>query len=1481
MLAQVCTDYHPSDHDSGANDADAGPYTPAITAAIRQVAGQRSYPVTGTRAYSRVVGRVRMIFLDLRSSSRSLKAAADNSSKSMLGTAQKTWLKAELLQPEPLKVMFGDTVWVQTKDSGEDSWSSYDTERTEIGAFITANGLTKNVLYFAGDSHSIMADTGVNNSWGRFATAGGAALAGVGGSLKGGPWSQGGTASGSGQFGWVDVVDNGTTLTWTYRGYRADGTTAHSMTASIAAAADLVDPVDPDPIEVDPSPVGTDGVSKDIFITQAEVASLPRTGAAWDRVTAISNTAPGSGALNAAGNTHGATLLTTALRWRADGGGRGKDAVITGCLQALSTYTNPTTDIASPAKQLGAYLLALDVVGASQQLIVPGTGLTLGALLDRLPGYTFLNSVGAAGNTRWPTLIEAARDSGDQTGDYARFCLVAIGRIRGNQTWVEYGSKGYKRNLGDLSVVNDGAGTNPRFRALPYPIPGWRPPLNSFPSTNGAINPIDPDPNLSGANCVAASQGSATPPMTALGVDFTLDAWEALASTGILLVHAGYTDALTWGNSALRRNVASTTHHGGWVMEPATRGARRHLPYLANYLYGSSVPTVAQVGAQQGARMLPDVMPWLLSGSWMSSVAEGPNTPVVVSAPSVTLTAALTGTPLTVTTTASVAAGSAAISTVEFNWGDATATTVLTAAPYTAVHTFATSGPKTVTVRVTAGDGGTATATRTVNVPVAGSTAPTAALTATNATGRTPLTVTFNLAGSASGDGSTLTAEVDFGDNVILVGVPLSGTFTHTYTPETATSWPVTYVASARVTQANGESAIATAAVTVHSALAGADYYEMAGIMENGVLVPVRIAGVVQGGRGVDAIVATTPAGYAALAAPDPTTMYVAVDSGEFPPEGPVQVVDVSGPTAPTALAVTATTPTSASLTWAASTDPESGVSGYEVFRNGTLVTSTSTRTVTVTGLTASTAYTFTVRAYDVAGNRGAASSPLVVTTPASADTTAPTAPSGLTATSATTTSIALSWAAATDAVGVAGYEVFRGTTLVATTAPGTRTATATGLAPGTSYTFTVRAFDAAGNRGPASAALTTTTAAASDITAPTVAIQDPNAGVTVSGTRTVSGVVGDNIAVSQVAVRVNGVRVGLATVTGTTWTYQWVTTAHENGSVTLTAQATDTAGNATISAGRAVTIANTVTVTPTGDGSWDLGYTGVIPSGAVNFSGTTSAALKTAILALPAGGWLRISSPTITGDLLLSGTNIKQGITLVNAPGVRPTITNGLVDMSDGNNWRWWGINVTYPTIDPGAHMVKFDGGAWWDVAYSRFFNTKCYTIVRPGQGATNWRLHHCRLDGNAMANAANQDHALYVSGEVANQNGRIDHNLIENCPNGRGVKMGGASNGPAIGGVRIDRNTIHHCTGPSGVQMSNGATNNVVENNVVYSCGVPFTTGPGTISNNVHRNNAIDVAGESTAGFTHTGGNVIRTLAQLQDTAAMAAAGYGHGTA
>ncbi|MFF7813417.1 fibronectin type III domain-containing protein [Streptomyces sp. NPDC007945] len=91
-------------------------------------------------------------------------------------------------------------------------------------------------------------------------------------------------------------------------------------------------------------------------------------------------------------------------------------------------------------------------------------------------------------------------------------------------------------------------------------------------------------------------------------------------------------------------------------------------------------------------------------------------------------------------------------------------------------------------------------------------------------------------------------------------------------------------------------------------------------------------------------------------------------------------------------------------------------------------------------------------------------------------DTQAPSAPTGLQATSKTASSVSLAWTAASDNVGVTGYDVYQGTTKVSTVT-GT-TATVGGLAPSTAYTFTVKARDAAGNASPASAPVTVSTEA-------------------------------------------------------------------------------------------------------------------------------------------------------------------------------------------------------------------------------------------------------------------------------------------------------------------------------------------------------------------------------------------------------------------
>ena len=113
-------------------------------------------------------------------------------------------------------------------------------------------------------------------------------------------------------------------------------------------------------------------------------------------------------------------------------------------------------------------------------------------------------------------------------------------------------------------------------------------------------------------------------------------------------------------------------------------------------------------------------------------------------------------------------------------------------------------------------------------------------------------------------------------------------------------------------------------------------------------------------------------------------------------------------------------------------------------------------------------------------------------------DNTAPTAPSELSLTGQTQTSITISWTAATDNVGVTGYDLYRDLTPAGDTTA--TTATFTGLNCGTGYQLGVDAYDAAENHSP-KATLATTTAACDPTGADLVAAYsfDEGSGVSVS----------------------------------------------------------------------------------------------------------------------------------------------------------------------------------------------------------------------------------------------------------------------------------------------------------------------------------------------------------------------------------------------
>ncbi len=183
---------------------------------------------------------------------------------------------------------------------------------------------------------------------------------------------------------------------------------------------------------------------------------------------------------------------------------------------------------------------------------------------------------------------------------------------------------------------------------------------------------------------------------------------------------------------------------------------------------------------------------------------------------------------------------------------------------------------------------------------------------------------------------------------------------------------------------------------------------------------------------------------------------------------------DTQPPTSPTSLSASSPSQSSITVSWTAATD-NVGVVRYDIERCTGLSCSTfaqvgtaSNSPFTDTGLTASTGYSYHVRAVDAAGNVSGWSNVVGATTQAP-DTTSPSTPTTLQASASSSSTINLTWTASTDNVGVTGYKVERcsGSSCVAFSQIGTSATNSysdSGLSSATTYRYQVRATDAAGN---------------------------------------------------------------------------------------------------------------------------------------------------------------------------------------------------------------------------------------------------------------------------------------------------------------------------------------------------------------------------------------------------------------------------------
>ncbi len=183
-----------------------------------------------------------------------------------------------------------------------------------------------------------------------------------------------------------------------------------------------------------------------------------------------------------------------------------------------------------------------------------------------------------------------------------------------------------------------------------------------------------------------------------------------------------------------------------------------------------------------------------------------------------------------------------------------------------------------------------------------------------------------------------------------------------------------------------------------------------------------------------------------------------------------VQTYDFGGAAPDTVLdssPASLTASTSASFTFHATTTPATFMCSLD----GSAAT-TCTSPADYTGLAAGN-HTFSVAATTNGGT-----DPTAATRTWTIDTTAPSIPGGVTATATTSTSVQVAWNASTDATGVTGYDIFRNGIAVGSAAASSLTFADGGASAGTTYLYTVKARDGAGNTSAASGSVSVTTPA-------------------------------------------------------------------------------------------------------------------------------------------------------------------------------------------------------------------------------------------------------------------------------------------------------------------------------------------------------------------------------------------------------------------
>jgi chitodextrinase len=539
---------------------------------------------------------------------------------------------------------------------------------------------------------------------------------------------------------------------------------------------------------------------------------------------------------------------------------------------------------------------------------------------------------------------------------------------------------------------------------------------------------------------------------------------------------------------------------------------------------------------------------------------------------------------------------------------------------------------------------------------------------------------------------------------------------------------------------------------------------------------------------------------------------------------------------------------------------------------NGTASSAASATSRTVSGLSCGSTYTIGVDAYDAAGNHSAQTS-TTMSTSACPDTTAPSTPTNLTKTGSTQTSLALSWSASTDNVGVTGYTLYVNGAQVGTTT-GT-SMSATGLACSTTYTVSVDAFDAAGNHS-AKASISTSTAACADTAPPSTPTGLSTSAVGQSSITLSWTASTDNVGVTGYRLYLGGSQVG--TSSSTSYVFSGLSCGT---SYTLGVAAVDAAGNVS---GTATLSATAAACSPPPSGSCTT---------------TISSGLATAIQNAAAGATICLNGGSY-GSLNLTNVRKSADVTVEPVSGTSATI--GAVTLQNSSHLHFTGANgsltVGSSTLDSTNTLPNCSDHITFD--HLRFLGfgifPRCASMailvdhanmdnLLPAQGGEG------RINVQALNEGPAADQGITISNSTFNGPTSGWASATSNCAKGIQI-LGGAYgvrvigdefarepdqgtcdpvNGIHIGGVQIYGGThtylqgnYFHDNGSSagGLAMGDGDYTTAEDNVWVCSCVYPWSIQAFATQGSIFRHNTF--AGGGGIHFQYQSGypanNIIR---------------------